>query len=73
MAGKVMSESWIEQRRPGVGRLDYFLGKVAIGVAMGFAATGITVTHREHVRTETVIDRNTGLARAAVGLRFFSE
>ena len=34
-----MSESWIEQRRPGVGRLDYFLGKVAIGVAMAFAAT----------------------------------
>ena len=44
-----------------------------VEVAMGFAATGIAVTHREHVRTETVIDRDTGLARAAVGLRFLSE
>ena len=44
-----------------------------VDVAMAFAAIGITVTHREHVRTETVIDRNTGLARAAVGLRFLSE
>jgi hypothetical protein len=42
-------------------------------VALGFAATGITVTHRDHVRTETAIDRDTGLARAAVGLRFLSE
>ena len=38
-----------------------------------FAATGITVTHREHVRTETTIDRDTGNARAAVSLRFLSE
>lgn len=44
-----------------------------VEVAMGFVAAGITVTHREHVRTETVIDRDTGLARAAVGLRFLSE
>ena len=38
-----------------------------------FAATGLTVTHREHVRTETTIDRDTGNARAAVSLRFLSE
>jgi hypothetical protein len=44
-----------------------------VDVALGFVASGITVTHRDHVRTETVIDRDTGLARAAVGLRFFSE
>jgi hypothetical protein len=44
-----------------------------VAVALGFGAAGITVTHREHVRTETVIDRDTGLARAAVGLRFLSE
>lgn len=44
-----------------------------VDVAMAFAATGIAVTHRDHVRTETVIDKGTGLARAAVGLRFFSE
>lgn len=44
-----------------------------VAVATGFAAGGIAVTHREHVRTETVIDRDTGLARAAVSLRFLSE
>ncbi len=44
-----------------------------VAVAMGFVAAEITVTHREHVRTETVIDKDTGLARAAVGLRFLSE
>lgn len=44
-----------------------------VAVAQAFAAGGITVTHREHVRTETVIDKDTGLARAAVGLRFLSE
>ncbi|HEV7344793.1 MAG TPA: DUF3168 domain-containing protein [Devosia sp.] len=42
-------------------------------VAAAFVPTGISVTHREHVRTETVIDRDTGLARAAVSLRFLSE
>lgn len=44
-----------------------------VAVAMAFVATGITVTHREHVRTETLIDRDTGLARGAVGIRFLSE
>lgn len=38
-------------------------------VALGLAG----VTHSEHVRTETVIDGGTGLARAGVVLRFFSE
>ncbi|WEK02779.1 MAG: DUF3168 domain-containing protein [Candidatus Devosia phytovorans] len=42
-------------------------------VAESFVATGIVVTHRDHLRTETMIDRNSGLARAAVTLRFFSE
>jgi hypothetical protein len=42
-------------------------------VAEVFAAAGLTVTHREHVRTDTVIDGDTGLARAAVTLRFHSE
>ena len=36
-----MSESWIEERRPGVGRLDYFFGKVGLGVAMVFAASNL--------------------------------
>jgi hypothetical protein len=44
-----------------------------VAVAAVFAAAGINVTHRQHVRTETVIDRDTGNARAAVSLRFFSE
>ena len=42
-------------------------------VAAGFAATGFAVTHRDHLRTETTIDGKTGLARAAVTLRFHSE
>lgn len=44
-----------------------------VEVAVGLNSAEITVTHREHVRTETTIDKDTGLARAAVGLRFFSE
>jgi hypothetical protein len=44
-------------------------------VSVGLVLDGgdLTVTHCEHVRTETVIDRDTGHARAAVSLRFFSE
>ena len=41
---------------------------VALG---GFSAAGLAVTHRQHVRTDTVIEN--GQARAAVTLRFFSE
>lgn len=44
-----------------------------VAVAVAFAASGLTVTHREHVRTDTVIDDDTGQARAAVTLRFLSE
>ncbi|WP_240232900.1 DUF3168 domain-containing protein [Devosia lacusdianchii] len=44
-----------------------------IAVALGLTAVGLVVTHREHVRTETVIDDDTGWARAAVTLRFMSE
>ena len=40
-----------------------------VAVARGLDA----VTHAEHVRTDTVIDDETGLARAAVALRFLSE
>ena len=42
-------------------------------VAMTFAVAGLTLTLRRHERTDTVIDGTTGLARAAVGLKFFSE
>jgi hypothetical protein len=44
-----------------------------MAVAASFVATAIVVTHREHMRTETAIDRETGLARAAVTLRYFTE
>lgn len=44
---------------------------VAVGLAA--SAAGLVVSHAEHVRTDTVIDRDTGQARAAVTLRFFSE
>lgn len=36
-----MSESEIDDGRAGVGRLDYFLGKVGLGVAMVFAASNL--------------------------------
>lgn len=39
----------------------------------GLMPAGLSVTHSEHLRTETVIDAKTGQARAAVLLRFFSE
>lgn len=54
-------------------KLALDMAERVVAVADGFVAAGITVTHREHVRTETVIDRDTGNARAAVSLRFFSE
>jgi hypothetical protein len=41
--------------------------------AMGFAVTGLVVTLRRHDRTDTAIDPGTGVARAVVGLRFYSE
>ena len=44
---------------------------LAVGLAV--SAAGLVVSHAEHVRTDTLIDRDTGLARAAVTLRFYSE
>lgn len=45
-----------------------------LAVAMFAELDGeLTVTHRQHERTDTAIDRNTGFARAAVALRFFTE
>ncbi len=46
-----------------------------VAVALGAVLTpaGLVVTHRQHMRTDTVIDGGTGQARAAVTLRFFSE
>lgn len=44
-----------------------------VAVALALSPGAITVTHSEHMRTETVVDGSSGLARAAVGLRFFTE
>ena len=67
---RVLVHCWSEQ--PSRKRALDMVERV-VAVALGFAAAGITVTHRQHVRTETVIDRDTGLAKATVTLRFFSE
>ena len=44
-------------------------------VALGAALDGpdLRVTHRQHERTDSAIDLDTGFARAAVTLRMFSE
>jgi len=44
-----------------------------LAAAEAVAATGLVVTHRQHERTDTAIDAETGLARAAVAFRFYSE
>jgi len=44
-----------------------------VAVAEGLTASGLVVTHRQHERTDTAIDADTGLARAAVAMRFYSE
>jgi len=44
---------------------------VAVALGSALSPAGLVVTHRQHVRTDTVI--NDGQARAAVSLRFFSE
>ena len=49
------------------------LAERVVAVAEGLTASGVRVTHRMHERTDTAIDLETGQARAAVGLRFYSE
>jgi len=44
-----------------------------VAVAEAVTATGLEVTHRQHERTDTAIDAETGQARAAVSFRFYSE
>jgi hypothetical protein len=46
-----------------------------LAVALGAALDGpdLRVTHRQHDRTDTAIDLDTGHARAAVTLKLFSE
>ena len=50
--------------------------KAVLGMAERVVAVALglgRVSHAEYARTDTVIDGETGLARAAVTLRFFSE
>ncbi len=49
------------------------LAERVVAVAEALKAAGVRVTHQMHERTDTVIDLETGQARAAVGLRFFCE
>ena len=49
------------------------LAERVVAVGLGLSAAELVVTHAEHVRTDSVIDTQTGLARAAVTLRFLSE
>jgi hypothetical protein len=44
-----------------------------VAAGLNLAPAGLVVTHGEHMRTETIMDGKSGLARAAVLLRFFSE
>ena len=45
-----------------------------VALALGdLAPSGLTVTNATHERTDTAIDLDTGAARAAVTLRFFTE
>ncbi|MDB5507323.1 MAG: hypothetical protein JWR75_1961 [Devosia sp.] len=50
------------------------LAERVVAVALGLTVAGaLVVTHVVHERTDTVVDAETGLARAAVGLRVFTE
>ncbi len=49
------------------------IAEQVLAVALALAPGSIRVTHRQHDRTETAIDLETGQARAAVTLRFFTE
>ena len=44
-----------------------------VAVTLGLSAAGLVLSHIGHVRTDTVIDDATGLARAAVAIRVLSE
>ncbi len=45
----------------------------SVAAAASLDGAEIVVTHRVHERTETIVDLETGQARAALRLRFFSE
>lgn len=49
------------------------LAEQVLAVGLGPLSGALVVTHARHERTETAVDGETGLARAAVVLRFFTE
>jgi hypothetical protein len=49
------------------------LAEQVLAVGLGPLSGELVVTHAMHERTETLIDGETGLARAAVVMRFFTE
>jgi len=46
---------------------------VAAALTAALDGDGLTMTHRQHDRTDTAIDPGTGWARATVALRFLTE
>jgi hypothetical protein len=44
-----------------------------VALAGDLSPEGLAVTNRSHERTDTAIDLDTGAARAALTLRFFTE
>lgn len=49
------------------------LAEIVVARALALSPAGLAVTHADHQRTQTVIDTDSGRARAAVTLRFFTE
>jgi hypothetical protein len=49
------------------------LAEQVLAVALGPLSGALVVTHATHERTETAIDGETSLARAAVVMRFYTE
>lgn len=49
------------------------LAEHVLAVGLGALSGPLTVTHATHERTETAVDGETGFARAAVVMRFFTE
>lgn len=69
---RVVLQAWAEgaSRKSAVTMVETILG-VALGAS--FDGAGFTVTLRRHDRTDTTIDGDTGRARAAIALTYFTE
>ena len=67
---RVLLQCWADQPSR---RAALALAERIMAVKDALAPSGLTVTLAEHMRTETEIDAATGLARAGVLLRFFTE